>query len=76
MKIIKGFKVGRRKTVEPKDVIQSELDKAYALHPAHLMAGSVVNALAEAGFRIISEDELSAEIAAAHEAGFEEGSIL
>lgn len=71
MKIIQGLKAvtARRKTVTPGDVIQAELDKAYAIHPAYLMSGSVVSALAEAGFRIASEEELADEMASAFQAG-------
>ena len=70
MKLIQGLKsVTRRKKVLPSAIIQDELDKAYAIHPAHLMSGSVISALADAGFRIISEDELADEVACAFQAG-------
>ena len=55
------------------DVINEQLDLARALHPGYLMAGAVVVALEEAGYTIMSEDQLQAEIALAHQAGHEEG---
>ena len=51
------------------DVLRAELAKAYELHPAYLMPGSIVTALEEAGFTIISHDDLDREIALAYAAG-------
>ena len=55
------------------DVIQSQLQKAYALHPGHLMPGAVIAALGEAGYTILSNDELDNEVALAYEAGVDAG---
>lgn len=63
----------RKKKVRPEDVIREQLAKAYALHPGYLMPGAITSALEDAEFRIISEDDLDREIAAAHQAGVEEG---
>lgn len=59
----------QRKKPTPADVIRSELQKAYDLHPAYLMPGAVIGALEEAGFTIISTDDLDREIAYAYQAG-------
>lgn len=45
---------------------------AHKIHPGYLMAGAVVNALSEAGYTIMSDEQLAAEIALAHQAGHEE----
>jgi hypothetical protein len=66
----------RRKPPEkltPEDVIRGQLQTAHAIHPGHLMPGAVVSALTDAGFTIISEDDLDSEIALAHQAGVDEG---
>lgn len=54
-------------------VILSELKKAYDIHPVRVMPSAVVAALDEAGFTIISYDDLDNEIALAHQAGVENG---
>lgn len=54
-------------------MINDQLTLAHQLHPGHLMAGAVVNALAEAGYAVISDEQMQAEIALAHQAGYEEG---
>jgi hypothetical protein len=60
--------------VRPEDVIRECLATAHAIHPGHLMPGAIISALSEAGFRIISDEDFDREIAAAHQAGVEEGS--
>lgn len=62
-----------RKTQKPtaESVILSELRKAYDLHPVRVMPGAIVAALDDAGFTIISYDDLDNEIALAHQAGVE-----
>ena len=67
---------GRKKTAlrQPtvRDVINEQLMLAHKIHPGYLMAGAVVNALSEAGYTIMSDEQLAAEIALAHQAGYEE----
>lgn len=60
--------------ITPEDVIRECLATAHAIHPGHLMPGAIISALSEAGFRIISDEDFDREIAAAHQAGVEEGS--
>lgn len=67
-----GRKLGRKRP-KPEDVIREQLATAYAIHPGHLMPGAVMKALSDAGFRVISEDDLQDEIALAHQAGYTEG---
>ena len=54
------------------DVINDQLTLAHKLHPGHLMAGAVVAALEAEGYRILSDQEHAAEMALAHQAGYEE----
>lgn len=71
---------GRRKKQQPTseqrihEIIQDKLTTAYAIYPGHLMPGAIIAALAEDGFRIISDEDFDREIAAAHQAGVNEGS--
>lgn len=58
----------------PEDVIREKLNLAHAIHPGYLMPGAITGALEDAGFRIISDEDFDREIAAAHQAGVEEGS--
>ena len=53
----------------PEDVIRSVLKQAYDVHPAHLMPTAVIVALADAGFAVMSGDEVENEIALAFQAG-------
>ena len=55
----------------PAGVIQSQLAKAYGMHPARLMPSTVVAALEEAGYLIMSNDQISAEVELAFQAGRE-----
>ena len=59
----------------PKDVIREKLATAYAIHPGHLMPSAIIAALEEAGFTIIATADLDTEIALAHQAGVDEGSM-
>ena len=58
--------------VTAEDVLSQELQKAHRLHPNRLLPSSVIAALDDAGFIIISHDDLENEIALAHAAGREE----
>lgn len=57
----------RKLTAE--DVILPVLERGHDLHPAYLMPGAVTYALREAGFVILSTDDLDNEIALAYQAG-------
>jgi hypothetical protein len=58
-----------QKKMTAQDVLRAELKKAHDLHPAWAMPGAVITALTDAGFTIISNDELDTEIALAFQAG-------
>lgn len=57
----------------PESVIDGGLQLAYNAHPARLMPSIFIRALNDAGFVIISEADLDAEIALAFQAGEESG---
>ena len=63
------LRCGKKKKLNAQDVLRSELKKAHDLHPAWAMPGAVIGALEDAGFTIISNDELDNEIALAFQAG-------
>lgn len=71
---ISDLRLRRPKKPTPQDVIREQLATAYAIHPGHLMPGAIISALSDASFRIISDEDFDREIAAAHQAGVEEGS--
>lgn len=56
-----------------RDVINDQLTLARQLYPGYLMAGSVINALEDAGYVVLDRDQFDDEIALAHSAGFQEG---
>lgn len=58
-----------RRKVTAQDILRSELRKAHDLHPAWAMPGTVINALEDAGFLIMSHDDMENEIAFAFQAG-------
>jgi hypothetical protein len=49
------------------------MQKAYSIHPAHMMPSAIIRLFADSGFVIMSEDEIQAEIALAFQAGEERG---
>lgn len=57
----------------PESVIFEVMQKAYSIHPARMMPSAIIRLLADAGFVIMSEDEIQAEIALAFQAGQESG---
>lgn len=59
----------RPKKLTAQDVLRSELKKAHDLYPAWAMPGAVIGALEDAGFTIISNDDLDTEIELAFQAG-------
>lgn len=65
----------RRKAVPatPESVISAVMQEAYSIYPTRMMPTAIIRALAEAGFVIMSEDEIQAEIAIAFQAGQENG---
>lgn len=54
-------------------MIRAALRDAYDRYPAYPMPSTVIAALADAGFEIISSSDLDDEIALAHQAGYDEG---
>lgn len=59
--------------VTAESVILGELQRARAMYPVMMMPSTIINSLNNAGFVIISEADLDAEIALAFQAGEEEG---
>ncbi len=57
----------------PESVISAVMQKAYSIYPARMMPNAVIRSLADAGFVIMSEDEIQAEIVLAFQAGVENG---
>jgi hypothetical protein len=49
------------------------MQQAYSIYPARMMPSVIIRLLNEAGFVVISESELDAEIAFAFQAGQESG---
>ena len=64
----------RRKAEAPtaEDVIAAGLRQAYNMYPARILPSTIIVALAAAGFMIMSEADLDAEIALAFQAGQED----
>ena len=63
---------GRKKKSTPitaRDVLREQLSIAYDLHPGYLMPASIEAALEDAGFLIMSADQLAAETELAFQAG-------
>lgn len=56
----------------PESVIAAGLRQAHAMYPARTMPTTIIRSLNEAGFVIMAEADLDAEIALAYQAG-EEG---
>lgn len=63
----------RRSRSIAQEVIQEKLELARDIAPGTVMAGGVIAALDEAGYVIMSHDDLEAEIALAYQAGYDEG---
>lgn len=61
----------REKT--PENIILAGLQQAYNMHPARMMPGTIIRLLNDAGFVVVSEADLDAEIALAFQAGEESG---
>ena len=57
----------RPKTAQ--DVLREQLELAHDIAPGYVMPGSVVSALEEAGFSIMSHDDIQNEVADAFQAG-------
>ena len=64
----------RRKAEAPtaEGVIAAGLRQAYNMYPTRILPSTIVGALAAAGFVILSEADLDAEIALAFQAGQED----
>jgi len=65
----------RKKAQEPtpESVILAGLRQAHAMYPTRMMPGTIISSLNAAGFVIVSEAELDAEVALAFQAGEESG---
>lgn len=65
----------RRKATErtPESVILAGLRQAHAMYPTRMMPSTIISSLHAAGFVIVSEVELDAEIALAYQAGEQAG---
>ncbi len=63
----------RRKAKDrtPESVILAGLQQAHNMYPARMMPSAIISALNDAGFVIVSEADLDAEIALAYQAGEE-----
>ncbi len=59
----------KRQKITARDVLREQLSIAYDLHPGHLMPAAVELALEDAGFLIMSADQLAAETELAFQAG-------
>jgi hypothetical protein len=57
----------------PESAISAVMQKVYSIYPARMMPSAIIRLLNEAGFVIISETDLDAEIALAFQAGQESG---
>lgn len=55
----------------PESAISAVMREAYSIYPARMMPSAVIRSLADAGFVIMSEDEIQAEIVIAFQAGRE-----
>ena len=62
----------KAKMVTAEGVITAGLRQAYAMYPARMLPSTIIGALAAAGFVILSEADLDAEIALAFQAGQED----
>lgn len=62
-------KARANKTLTAADVLRSELEKAHDIAPGYVLPGSVVSALEDAGFVIMSADDIENEISLAYQAG-------
>ena len=62
----------KAKMVTAEGVIAAGLRQAYAMYPARMLPSTIIGALAAAGFVILSEADLDAEIALAFHAGQED----
>ena len=49
------------------------MQKVYSIYPARMMPSAIIRLINEAGFVVISEPDLDAEIALAFQAGQESG---
>jgi hypothetical protein len=65
----------RKKPAErtPEGVILAGLRQAHAMYPTRMMPSAIISSLNAAGFLIVSEAELDAEVALAFQAGEESG---
>lgn len=64
----------RKKTKQtPESVILAGLRQAHAMYPSRMMPSAIISLLNDAGFVIVSEVDLDAEIALAFQAGEEKG---
>jgi hypothetical protein len=63
----------RRKTAEqtPESIILAGLRQAHVMYPTLMMPSAIISSLKDAGFTIISDADLDAEIALAFQAGEE-----
>lgn len=63
----------RRKAAEPtpESVIFAAMQQAHSMYPARMMPSTIIRSLNDAGFVIMSEADLDAEIALAFQAGEE-----
>lgn len=66
----------REKKLTATAVIQTQLMKAYDVYPTHMLPSAVVSALEDAGFLILSADQLDYEIQLAYQAGTNDGNSL
>ena len=57
----------------PESAISAVMQKAHSIYPARMVPSAVIRLLADAGFVIMSEDEIQAEIVIAFQAGQENG---
>ena len=55
----------------PESVISAVMQKAHSIYPARMMPSAVIRLLSDAGFVIVSEDEIQSEIVIAFQAGQE-----
>ena len=63
----------RRKTAKPtpESVMLAGMRQAYSMYPARMMPSTIIRSLNDAGFVIMSEADLDAEISLAFQAGEE-----
>ena len=60
----------------PESAISEVMKKAHSIYPARMMPSAAIRLLADAGFVIMSEEEIHAEIVIAFQAGQESGRDL